>query len=338
MNTHQLANQMLRTAMVEPPSMTDVPTVFEPQSLEELLNATPEQLATADIARVNLLCATGLRGAEDLDIPACLTKIDRWTEEVRLFTECNFLKFTPKTPRDTPGFLRCWSLVKLLRHCKGLEHLLCPPDLQPGEKYLGLGISDAGPDSTYYNSDVVFIHGLLGERKLGICTAFPVLFASVGRRLGYPIKIVISVCHVFIRWDGPIDRFNMDASKFYINLHPDDYYIDSPKPWTEEEKECGAFLRPLTPTEELGLFVGWRAGVLESNARYDEAGEMCDLAQRLFPQDPLFPKLAKRIDRERVRLFMEADGWGYEPTDEAQTVAPPQGAQDSDDSTTQGAD
>jgi hypothetical protein len=294
--------------------------VFEPQTLNELINATPEQIAIVDIARMNLLCATGLRGAENLDIPACLDKIDLWTDEVRGFTEQNFLQFKPKTPRDTAGFLSCWSLVKLLRHNKGLEHLLCPPDLKFGEKCIVLGTAEAGPDSTYYSSDAVFIHGLLGERKLGICTTFPVLFAAVGRRLGYPINVALAVCHVFIRWDDPTDRFNMDASKFYINLHPDDYYIDKPKPWTEEEKTCGAFLRPLTRTEELGLFLGWRAGVLESNARYDEAMEMCDLALRLFPQDPVHPRLACRIEKERVRQFMESDGWGYEPSDDAERV------------------
>jgi hypothetical protein len=37
---------------------------FEPQTLDELLAATPEQLAECDIARMNLLCATGLPGAE----------------------------------------------------------------------------------------------------------------------------------------------------------------------------------------------------------------------------------------------------------------------------------
>ena len=43
-----------------------------------------ELLASLDIAEVNLaLCGRSLPGAEGLDVPACLAKIDEWSEEVR---------------------------------------------------------------------------------------------------------------------------------------------------------------------------------------------------------------------------------------------------------------
>jgi len=291
-------------------------TVFEPETFDELLSATSEQLATADIARVNLLCATGLRGAENLDIPECLAKLDRWAEEVRQFTAWNFLHvFKPRTPRDTPGFFRCWSLVKLLRHHKGLQHALTPPGLKPGEKYISRS-TGRGKNSTYYSSDSVFIHGLLGERKLGLCTTFPVLYAAVGRRLGYPLKVALSVSYVFNIWDDPADSFNIDAGKFHIAAEPDEHFIDTPRPWTDEEKNCGALLRPLNPVEEFGLFLGWRAIHLEVNGRYEEAIELCDMALRLFPNNPVHPWIARRIETERVRVFMEEDGWGYEPEDD----------------------
>jgi len=287
-------------------------SVFEPETFEELLAATPQELATADIARVNLLCATGLRGAENLDIPACLATIDGWTEEVRQFTAWNFLHvFKPKTARDTPGFLRFWSMVKLLRHHKGLEHALCPKDLDPEEKLVVLKPDGEGPESTYYNSDLVFIHGLLGDRKLGICTTFPVLFAAVGRRLGYPLKLVLTVSHVFTRWDDPADTFNIDATSSHITVEPTERYIDKPRPWTDHEKSCPALLRPLTRLEEFAAFLGWRANTLAVNERYDEAEEMCDRAAQLFPDQPIH-WLARKIDRGQVRVFMEKDDWGYE--------------------------
>jgi len=38
----------------------------QPRSLAELLALPPDQLEKVDIARMNLLCAEGLRGSEDL--------------------------------------------------------------------------------------------------------------------------------------------------------------------------------------------------------------------------------------------------------------------------------
>src|SRR5258706_9359984 len=106
-----------------------------PRTFEEILTLSESELGRCDIALVNLLCAIGLPGAEELDIPACLAKLDAWTEDVRCQTDENFKRFTPKTPRDTPGLVKCWTLCKVLRHWKGLKHHLEPPDLIPGQKY-----------------------------------------------------------------------------------------------------------------------------------------------------------------------------------------------------------
>jgi len=38
-----------------------------PNALASLLKLTPKQLASVDIARMNLLCAEGLPGAEDIE-------------------------------------------------------------------------------------------------------------------------------------------------------------------------------------------------------------------------------------------------------------------------------
>jgi hypothetical protein len=290
--------------------------VIQPQNFRDLLALRREELARCDIALVNLLCAVGLPGAEELDIGACLARVGAWAEEVRRLTEWNFRRFTPRTPRDTPGFVRCWTLYKLLRHGKGLEHHLRPPDDRPDVRSVAVGCSIPGPDSCYRRAEPVFIHGLLGAKKIGSCASFPVLFAAIGRRLGYPLKVALSAGHAFNRWDDPADTFNMDAGSFHINRHPDEYYIDWPKPWTAEEKECGAFLRPLTPTEELGFCLGLRAGVLRANFQLDEALEMCDLAHHFFPQDPLYPQLGRMVQYAIAQRFMESDGWGHEPDEE----------------------
>lgn len=273
-----------------------------PNNFDELLRLSADDLRLCDIALVNLLCATGLPGSERLDLAGCLTALERWAVEVHQETERNFRFFTPKTARDTPGFLRCWTLCKVLRHKRELRHHLTPPDATPTKRYVGMGCVEPGPKSSYRSSEPIFLHGLLGPRKIGSCTSFPVLFAAVGRRLGYPIKLVLTVRHVFIRWDDPNDAFNMDSSEFHINRHPDDYYINWPKPWTDAEKRCGAYLRPITATRELGLFLGMRAACLHANHRWSEALANCELAQRLSPLDPLYHGLARQITYDRVRL------------------------------------
>lgn len=55
---------------------------------------TDEFLASLDIAEVNLACARGLAGAEDLDVDAALAKVDEWAETVRHATSRNVNAFT----------------------------------------------------------------------------------------------------------------------------------------------------------------------------------------------------------------------------------------------------
>ena len=64
------------------------------RSMEQLLAMPAEQLAQVDIARMNLLCATGLPGAEDLDIDKCLATLDRWATRVKQETERHLYRLT----------------------------------------------------------------------------------------------------------------------------------------------------------------------------------------------------------------------------------------------------
>jgi len=55
-------------------------------SLDELLKLTPEELEKVDIAEMNLLCSTGLPGAEDLNISKILMSLDAWAASARYQT------------------------------------------------------------------------------------------------------------------------------------------------------------------------------------------------------------------------------------------------------------
>src|SRR5580698_5876335 len=58
-------------------------TDFEqPQNLAELLDLKPEQIERVDIARIDLLCAEGLRGSENLNVQSSLDRLDAWALHV----------------------------------------------------------------------------------------------------------------------------------------------------------------------------------------------------------------------------------------------------------------
>jgi len=57
------------------------------QSLNDLLDLPVEHLAGVDIAEMNLLCAVGLPGAENLDVEHALATLDQWAQRVKFETE-----------------------------------------------------------------------------------------------------------------------------------------------------------------------------------------------------------------------------------------------------------
>ena len=49
----------------------------------------------------------------------------------------------------------------------------------------------------------------------------PILYIAIGRRLGYPLKLVHAHGHDFVRWDEPGgERFNIDATSPGFHLRP----------------------------------------------------------------------------------------------------------------------
>jgi hypothetical protein len=47
----------------------------------------------------------------------------------------------------------------------------------------------------------LFLHGLTQGRG-GTCLSMPVAYVAVGRRLGYPLKLVTAKGHLFARWES----------------------------------------------------------------------------------------------------------------------------------------
>jgi hypothetical protein len=124
-------------------------------------------------------------------------------------------------------------------------------------------------DPDFRDSRDLFIHGILfGDG--GTCASMPVLYVAVGRRLGYPLKLVHAKGHRFARWDDPEGkhwdqpaRFNIEGSGRGLNIKPDEYYHTWPRKLKDRELAEGCFLRSHTPREELASFLATRANCLQ---------------------------------------------------------------------------
>lgn len=50
--------------------------------LKELARLSDDELNQISIAQLNLVCASGLRGSEDLDVESCIATLEQWADEV----------------------------------------------------------------------------------------------------------------------------------------------------------------------------------------------------------------------------------------------------------------
>ena len=256
-------------------------SISSPLTLEYLLN-TPiadlkSQLGKFDIAEVNLACAEGLAGSEDLDKKARLETLDKWTQHIRRETE----RCLPQFYQDKGYYYGSLNYYKILMLVTVLHQ-----DFGVG---YNMDLVNSGIlydfTTTKFNasSKDVFVHGLLADKRTGSCASMPVLVVAIGRRLGYPLKLVGSKGHLFARWDSSTERFNIEASGRGLNVHPDSHYRQWPVPMTKEEEQNYGYLKSLSPVAELVGFIYTRAMCLIEHKRYGEAIALLEKIERLQP-------------------------------------------------------
>lgn len=258
------------------PSAQRIAEVHAGLTLGQLLEKPAAELANVDIAEANLLCAKGLPGSENLNVRGSLKLIDYWTDQVGLETRRNWHRFKerPDEYENSEIFYRMGMLVTVLQQDLNVHYnaeLIDVPNNKVDEKFLA-------------DSANMFITGLLGEKRMGTCSSMPVLYAAIGRRLGYPLSLVSAKDHLFLRWQrsGSDEFVNVEATSQGIALHDDNYY----KKWrgiTDEDIKSGMCLRSLDPVEELAVFVQTRAAVLQHHNRPQEALVAYAEAARLWP-------------------------------------------------------
>jgi len=281
-----------------------------PRTLAELLALSAEQLEKCDLARMNLLCAEGLRGSENLDVQACLDRLEGWAVHVERETKRNFHHFLER-PKEFNNALPYYYMGMLgtvlaedLRIQYNPEH----------ERRLREGSLESRSveqwDKFFSSSTDIFIHGLLSGKRHGTCASMPFLYAAIGRRLGYPVTIAARKHHLYVRYEmGDGEHMNMEATEHLGFSTPTDAeYRNGPFPMTQEEIDGCGWLRPLSNKEILAICLFNRANCLRSMKRYDE--EIATLAQaaRYAPDTALMRRVIEK-NQQLARNLRAADRW-----------------------------
>jgi hypothetical protein len=209
--------------------------------LEQLVTLSDAELAPLDVAATNLACAAGLPGAPTPEQEkTCYERLDWFARSAEPYTRRRMREF-----RSSPH---------LYDRSEKIFRVVCLIHMLQGQFRLRYNRAKIPQDVPLDTADT-FIHGaLLGAG--GTCASLPVVYAAVGRRLGYPLKLVCTTRHLFVRWDEPGgERFNIEANGTGVNSHSDDYYrtgMYALAPWHERDFR---FLRSQTPRMEVANFL-----------------------------------------------------------------------------------
>ena len=264
---------------------------LKPRTLEELLALSDEDLGRVDIARMNLLCATGLPHAENVDVEKYLETLDQWAGVIQA-AEKKYLPAFHRNPAKYENSLSKFKAIYMVLTTQ--EDLRCGYNMYLVNSgilydYKSLRFHEDSRDS--------FLHGMI-ERRKGTCASIPVFAVALGRRCGYPLYLVRGKGHLFFRWDDGKERFNVEASTQGTDIHPDERYYAWPFPTSQAERTKEKFLKSLTPVEELSTFMFARGSCFHAHGRFKEAEEAYAVYLRGFPESQFIHGLIAEVRRK----------------------------------------
>ena len=279
---------------------------------------SPEQLAGVDIALMNLRCAEGLRGAEGLDVPAALKMLDQYAHRAEAETARHLYHYRdhPADYENSEAYFRLIMLSTVLQQDFGVRYnparITSPGIFEPNEIF-------------YANARDVFLHGLTSPPVMGTCSSLPVLFVAVGRRLGYPLSLVSTKSHLFVRWQDSREYFNVDATSIGLNRYDDEYFKTWPFKISDEEIRLDGYLKSMTPREELACFLSIRGACLMSMRRFDEAvaaeAETAHLVPHIRSYQIILQMARQEAERKSHPVFIPPDPILQTTGDEADWAA-----------------
>jgi len=240
--------------------------------LKKLVQMPEPELARLDIAVVHLSTAVGIPGMEDLDAKACIDKLDALADWTQRYTEHCLANVPPEADEDCEGKMRMRCLGTVLWKGGGVAY---------NEAKI--------PEDAPWDLNDTFISGALFGPG-GTCATLPIIYTAIGRRLGYPLKHVCSWGpkwgHLFCRWEGDGQRFNIEVNHTGVSF-PEDAHYRHPDLDPEREK-LGMFLRSMTPRQELAAFLKERAHCLRDTKNLRKAVEAYAWATSLVPENAFY--------------------------------------------------
>ena len=288
---------LVLSSVSKPPPAAQRPSPSKaPRTLSELVASRPEELEGTDIALMNLLCAEGLPGAENLSVDECLATLHQWAQHAKRETDRNYHHFLedPAYHHHSEAFYKMLMLAVVVYEDFGVRYnpkwIAAPSETREGDRF-------------FADSRDILIHGMIGPRRMGTCSSMPVLYIALGRRLGYPLKLVTAKQHLFMCWDSPTERFNMDATGRGLEKHDDEHYKQWPFRISEQEIKEQDYLKSLSPREELSVFLSIRGACLTEAGRLPEAAASFEAAYRSAPN---WKGNQRMLAEARERL---ASGW-----------------------------
>lgn len=276
-----------------------------PSTLDEFTGLKAADLDRCDVAELNLLTAQGLPGAEDLDIDRLLARLDEIAVDVRriIFLKENYSQFLSQPEnfyRSQPYFCVV-CMISVLKTKYGIDY---------DPKWEHVTPTSEVPDDFGKDARDQFIHAIV-DGLGGTCGSLPVFFVAVGRRLGFPLKLVKAMRHLYMRWDDPEGHwlppdgipieyggevFNIEASGPDVHRVPDEEYrAEWPFPIPDDYLKADIYLKSLTPREELSEFLAMRANCLRRNGRLRDAIEVYTAACRLAPHNIVRKTIWQRL-------------------------------------------
>ncbi len=259
-----------------------------------LLPLTDDELARVDPVVMNLLVAKSIPSLADLDIPRYQALADEWAEAVRqrLPGAEKVFRQMPQDWKNDVNYFRLGVLCGFLEYEAGIAY--------NEEQRTAASV-------LYTNPSDLFLNGVMDTRR-GTCGNMAALHVTIGRRLGWPVSLACVRSHFVCRYDDGLVTHNIEATQAGyggFKSDPDDYLIkhyDLPP----VAVSSGSDLRALTPREELGVFIGFRARHMRDIGRQEEAELDYLLARRLFPNSRL-------LYREQMGLAIPRGAALFEP-------------------------
>jgi hypothetical protein len=262
-------------------------------SLADLTKLSSVKLEHIDIAYLNLRCAQRLPGAGEISISNQLATLDQWAKRVQTETERHLYRFraNPQEYYSSEGYFRMLMMAVVFYEDFNIrynpERMSRPDNINPNDRF-------------FADSRDIFLHGLIADRRMGTCSSMPVLYAAVGRRLGYPLKLVTTKAHLFLRWEDAKERFNLEATGRGMNRYDDEHFKQWPFPVTDEEIRAEGYLKSLTAAEELAVFLSLRGMCQAESGHYPEAAESFDRAAKLAPGCRTYGKMRDELKNKSL--------------------------------------